>query len=76
MYSQSRMSGDDSMPQATDARLKKERRLRAHETGQHIYSDALKEMGVIEGSQPPDLSDDELLFQAFLDKMEERGMQV
>ena len=54
----------------------KERRLRAHETGHHIYSDALEAMGITGTPKPPDLSDDELLYQAYLDRMQEKGLSV
>lgn len=53
-----------------------EERLKWHESASHLYTDMLKEMGIESLPEPLDMTDDELLYQAYLDKMEERGMSI
>ena len=54
----------------------KETRLQWHARASKIYSDMLKEMGIEGIPEPVNMTDEELLYQAYLDKMAERGMPV
>ena len=62
--------------QASAAASEKERKLSMLEEGQQLYLNMLEEMGIEGIPAPLEMTDEELLYQAYLEKMAERGMPV
>lgn len=53
-----------------------ERRLELVRQGPQLYLNMLKKMGIEGVPEPLDISDEELLYEAYLDRMAEKGMPL
>ncbi len=62
--------------QTAETSSEQEDRLKWHAAAPKMYKDMLKEMGIKETPAPLGLTDEELLYQAYVDKAAERGMPV